>query len=385
MVRADLDRLARRTVERIVETSEFYRDSERIPYDDLVAYVRENIEYLLDHDSEDDVCDDASQPRRTGREHALRGIPLPDVLAAYRIGFAFLWDAITRAILDTGTVSHQEVIDAATEMWWRADHFGHAVTEAHRDATTEILLRQEHERSAMVEALITGTVADNASLWDTAGRLGLPHEGHFVVVVADSPTAGRDPLPGIAGRLRELDTMSVWRLAPHQSIGVLSLPEPDTTLVGQCLEQCAEGPIGVSPLFGRLDRAPRAFYLAGIAARSRPSSTAKVRVFTETPIAVLVAASPDAAAAAAADVLGRVLALPAQERDVLLDTFDVWVDSGGSVSSAGTRLFCHPNTVRYRLRKLSELTGRATDSPAGLGELAVAVQAWRLVGDADRP
>jgi hypothetical protein len=59
----------------------------------------------------------------------------------------------------------------------------------------------------------------------------------------------------------------------------------------------------------------------------------------------------------------------------------VLLGPGGSVTEAGARLFCHPNTVRYRLRKLVELTGRSTDAPDGISELIVAVHAWRLVGD----
>ena len=134
-------------------------------------------------------------------------------------------------------------------------------------------------------------------------------------------------------------------------------------------------------MFRELDGAPQAYYLAGIAGRSRVHHDARVRLFARTPIAMLVAGAPDVAAGIAADVLGPVLALPEQERLVLLQTFEAWLDGEGSVPAAGRVLFCHPNTVRHRLRKLGELTGRPTDAPGAVAELVVAVQAWRLLGD----
>lgn len=51
----------------------------------------------------------------------------------------------------------------------------------------------------------------------------------------------------------------------------------------------------------------------------------------------------------------------------LLLTASAYLEGGGSVEGAGRALFLHPNTVRYRLRKLTELTGRdITDPRAGL-------------------
>ncbi|HEY2225003.1 helix-turn-helix domain-containing protein [Actinomycetospora sp.] len=384
IVRTDLERLARAAVEKIVAASEFYRDPERFTREELVGYVLRNYEYVLDHEPVDDTLDDGAPPRLTGREHALGGIPLADVLSAYRIGFAVLWDAVAQAMVDSGTVSHREIVDAASEMWWRADHFGQAVTAAHRDATTEMLLRQERERSATVEALVTGPAVGRGSLGEVAARLGMPQRGHFLVVVAVAvPNAG-DPLAGISEALREHEVVSAWRLASREALGLLSLSTPDPAAAVSCLERHAVGRVGVGPLFGELDAAPQAYYLAGIAARSRGRGDSWVRLFARTPIAMLVAGAPDVAAGVATDVLGPVLALPEQDRNVLLQTFEVWLDSDGSIPVAGTRLYCHANTVRYRLRKLGELTGRPTDVPEAVADLAVAVQAWRLVGDDDR-
>ena len=203
------------------------------------------------------------------------------------------------------------------------------------------------------------------------------------MVVSPAVPGGEDPLPGISGALRGCEVVSAWRLASREALGVLSLPSSDPAAAVSCLEEHSLGRVGVGPLFADLDAAPQAYYLAGIAARSRGRGDSSVRLFARTPIAMLVAGAPDVAAGVASDVLGPVLTLPEQDRDVLLQTFEVWLDSEGSIPAASKRLYCHANTVRYRLRKLAELTGRSTDAPEGVADLAVAVQAWRLIGDED--
>jgi len=45
---------------------------------------------------------------------------------------------------------------------------------------------------------------------------------------------------------------------------------------------------------------------------------------------------------------------------------------------AGKRIYCHPNTVRYRLRRLQEHTGRSLDDPRTVAELLAALDALRL-------
>jgi hypothetical protein len=51
----------------------------------------------------------------------------------------------------------------------------------------------------------------------------------------------------------------------------------------------------------------------------------------------------------------------------LLQTAAAYLEGGGSVEGTGRALFLHPNTVRYRLRKLAEVTGRDITEPrAGL-------------------
>jgi DNA-binding PucR family transcriptional regulator len=53
------------------------------------------------------------------------------------------------------------------------------------------------------------------------------------------------------------------------------------------------------------------------------------------------------------------------------------VRASGSATAAGAALFCHPNTVRYRLRRIEAASGRTLASPGDVAELVTAVRAWR--------
>jgi DNA-binding PucR family transcriptional regulator len=200
------------------------------------------------------------------------------------------------------------------------------------------------------------------------------------VAAAAADPLGGDPLPEIADRLRTVRASSAWRLSPHQLVGVISMRDPDSTRVVQQLEACGSGNVGLSPVFTELDEAPRSFYLAGVALRSTPHGQQRIRKFNETPIAVLVAAAPDAAVAIMRNVLGKLLEIPDHEQNALIETFEMWLRYGGSATDAATRMYVHPNTVRLRLRKLTEITGRHVDHPADVVELVTAIYAWRLVG-----
>jgi DNA-binding PucR family transcriptional regulator len=115
-----------------------------------------------------------------------------------------------------------------------------------------------------------------------------------------------------------------------------------------------------------------------------------VTVFDDSPVAVASAGAPDVMARVATNVLGPIEALPAGDRELLLDTLDAWFECGGSADEAAKRLYVHPNTVRLRLRRIAERTGRSLTDPRGITELSLALRAVRqtpkppfLTGTAD--
>lgn len=64
----------------------------------------------------------------------------------------------------------------------------------------------------------------------------------------------------------------------------------------------------------------------------------------------------------------------------LLETLAAFLEQGGSVEATARLLFVHPNTVRYRLRGVTELTGCVPTRPRDSYTLRLALTLGRLLG-----
>jgi DNA-binding PucR family transcriptional regulator len=62
----------------------------------------------------------------------------------------------------------------------------------------------------------------------------------------------------------------------------------------------------------------------------------------------------------------------------LLATLTTYLDGGGVLEACARTLFVHPNTVRYRLRRVGEVTGRVPTDPRDAQVLRTALVAARL-------
>jgi DNA-binding PucR family transcriptional regulator len=133
--------------------------------------------------------------------------------------------------------------------------------------------------------------------------------------------------------------------------------------------------VGISPQFEIVGEAPRALRFAKLAIAGAPRGSRQITVFDEAPIAVLAASAPDVMAYVADRVLGSLNRLPDDEREVLVGTLRTWLARGGSAEATAKALYCHPNTVRYRLNRITEHTGRSVTDPQDVTELNLALQA----------
>ncbi len=67
-------------------------------------------------------------------------------------------------------------------------------------------------------------------------------------------------------------------------------------------------------------------------------------------------------------------------RGTLLETLGAWFEQGSSIEATGRALFVHPNTVRYRLGKIGELTGWSPTRPREAFTLQLALILGRQSG-----
>ena len=356
--------------------------SQLVARDEVRRSVEHNVRYLVDQlrgGGEPDLA----APRDTGLRRGRAGLPLPELLRAYRLGFAELWRLLVQEARTRGSTAYAALIDTATDIWALADDYSQAVTDAYRDAQSDRVFEEARQRSALIEAVLTGESADHGTLWEIAERLRLPFEGVFLVVAAETGALGDNPLGRVEPRLAAQDIASAWRLLPGLELGLLSLRRPARRPDAlETITAVAHTRIGVSPLFDRLDGAPNATRLARIAMASVPAATAAVRQFDETPLGVLAAADPDTARRVARVVLGDIVTLPAEDQETLLVTLETWLSVKGSATATGKLLYVHPNTVRHRLKRIEAHTGRALDDPRSIGELTVAMTIVRLFPDA---
>ncbi|THV27118.1 PucR family transcriptional regulator [Glycomyces paridis] len=364
--------LADRITDRIFKEIPIYATGAVATREVVFESVRANVEDAFDRLAGRKF--DLAMAAKTGRSRAQVGLPLADLLSSFRMGYDETWDAIIRAARLDPPISGDLVVDMSRNWFHLHNLVGDTLIHAYREEAQHLLLTRERERAALVNVLLSSDIG-LATMVEVADQLRLPVEGEFAVVAA-ATVIGRDPLPRIGSHLAAADVASVWHLGQESLVGVLSLEKASRVpSVLETVRRHATGPVGVSPVFTSLRRAPWALGLAQLVLQ-RHTGTVVVEQFRDNPMNVLVASAPDAAQETTRTVLGGLLDLPADRRDLLLETFTAWIEAGGSAQATGEALVCHPNTIRHRLRRIELVTGRSLTRPGDVAELVAACHAW---------
>jgi hypothetical protein len=357
--------------------SDIYGDDRLVPVDDLHQSLQDNLTFVFSNLGRL-RSHDLGGPRRTGRRRAEQGAPLAAVQSSYQLGFRFMWDALVAEAHQTGIVSDAELVGIASEVWVLNTLFITELATAYRDALTEQLLCQDQERSALVGALLEWRISDTATVWEAADLLGLPYQGVFVVVAAEVPAVARHALPRIQSRLHVRGMGSAWRLLPEFQVGIVSLrSHRNTPALMETLRSGAVARVGVSPVYTGLEDTSHALHLARIALASSPAGDPVVTLFDDAPLPALVVSSPTTSYRVTRTILGPLLDINLDERDMLLNTLAAFFAFQGSAVEAGKHLYCHPNTVRHRLHRIERQTGRSLQDPRSSAELFIALEALR--------
>ncbi|HZZ47380.1 MAG TPA: helix-turn-helix domain-containing protein [Pseudonocardia sp.] len=376
---ADLDRLVDGSTAAIRRENQLRDQSTVISEGELRESIRANYAAVLNRlgDSGHPVV--LGQARRNGQERARAGVPLTILMVAYRIGTRHLWQSLVERARASG-VGDSPLVMAASDLWDVQDELISAMAASYRDEQQSMILAQGEERSALVQALLEGQIIEASTLWEIADLLGVGQDGPYVVVAAQLSEVSRLSLPAVEAALRGFGIASAWRLRPDTQIGIVYLG--GRTHLQQLLDilrRMATTRIGVSPTYLQLSETAANLRLARIAMTGSIPDKAAVTVFDSDALAVTAAAAPDITIRVADGILRGLSGLPQIERAVLLDTFEAWLDSDGSTAAAAAKLYCHHNTVRHRLRRLEQHTGRSLSSPRQLSELCLALEIDRRV------
>jgi sugar diacid utilization regulator len=253
-----------------------------------------------------------------------------------------------------------------------------ALVAGYRDEQKQQLLAEVSQRANLIDSLLEGRAIDEWSLREVAGRLRLPVNGPFVVVAAQAPTVGDEPLREIESKLRSLDIFSAWQLLPDVQVGVVHVKSDQKhDVVVALLSRTTTARVGVSAVFGDLRDTPRALHVARMMLRGPTDSTSSVAVFDGSILTTAAVSAPEAMIRTVGAALDGFGDLPDDERKMLFETFRAWQDTEGSVGGAAAVLACHPNTVRHRLRRIEKRTGRSLLRPRDVAELCLAFEVHR--------
>ncbi len=227
----------------------------------------------------------------------------------------------------------------------------------------------------VVDSLVRGEMGEGLQSW--ASALNWSHSPVAVIV---GHADGSEP-EGLIEELRVIVRRSRLDLLAgvHGTRLVVVLGGTDDPLsaAGQIAGRFGPGPVVVGPVVADLHAATRsaASALAGLrAAPGWPDSPRPVLADDLLPERAL-----DGDEAARAELIRDVYEPLRHGGAALLDTVTTYLEQGSSLEATARMLFVHPNTVRYRLRRISELTGLTpSDGRAGF-TLWVGIVLGRLV------
>jgi len=230
----------------------------------------------------------------------------------------------------------------------------------------------------MVDGIMRGDAEE--SLLSRAAALGWDPAAEATVLIgnptSDDPTAviyevrsraarvGRGVLIGVQGSRLVVVLAGPVDEAPHHDV------------LARMAEAFGEGPVVAGPTVPSLAEAHRsaADALSGMrAVVAWPSAPRPVRSTDLLPERAL-AGDPEAER----QLIDQVVRPLTEAGGSLLETVDSYLQVGGVLETCARQLYVHPNTVRYRLRRVTELTGRNASDPRDALVLQVALAVGRL-------
>jgi hypothetical protein len=255
----------------------------------------------------------------------------------------------------------REVAFAAARVYARA-----AETRGAWDARLQAML---------VDALLRGDSSD--VLASRAAALGWADPSPVAVAVGRSTGGEASMVVHVVYRAaRRIGVEILGGVHGDRLVVVLGAASDPVNATEKLLAGFGDGPVVVGPSVASLDeatesaRAALAGYRAAAAWPAAPRPVAAADLLPERALA----GDAEARRILRQDVYGALIKAGGE----LLDTLDAFFAAGGVLEGAARALFVHPNTVRYRLRRVGEITGFAPLTPRDAFALRIALTIGRL-------
>lgn len=251
-------------------------------------------------------------------------------------------------------------------------------------AAATVYARAAEERGAWdarLEALVVDAVLrdeTDEAVRSQAAALRWPRAGGIAVVVGNVPPDA-DPelvVDGVRTEARSHDHGAMVGVHGDRLVVLLDNVADPVVAAKAVVEQFGPQAVVVGPRASTLAGAAASAHTALAAMRAAsgwPDAPRPVSAEALLPERVL-SGEPAARALVRDDVFAPL----ANDRGPLLETVEAYLSTGCSIEAAARRLLVHPNTVRYRLRRVHELSGWSATEPRGQFVLRVALTVGRM-------
>ncbi|MFI6576432.1 PucR family transcriptional regulator [Nocardiopsis sp. NPDC050513] len=305
--------------------------------------------------------EDLERLREIGRARAADGRSIGAVVRAHRVGSAAAVRLVSEQAGDRVTATD---VFALSELWLTSlDQISEHLAAGHAEAARHLDADVERARRAFLDDLLIGRQASLGAIRDRARTLGLAPPDPGVLVVADpGPGEEHPPRGGAVSAAMDL-VEAVGRpdaLATTRSgRAVLLVPAGAAARAAGVLEDrpwraCVLEPRALTDMSA-------AYRLADGAVETAPPHAFGGGPLGEADACVLALLNggPTTPETVRRTVLGPLLA---DGRAHLLETLRAYFRAGAATTAADA-LHVHPQTLRYRLRRVRELTGHDPHRP----------------------
>ncbi|MGY4971109.1 PucR family transcriptional regulator [Streptomyces nigrescens] len=294
---------------------------------------------------------------------AADGRPMPAVLRAYRVAATVLTDEIAAAAPPLGAPDAFALTRMAlTTLDTLAEEMATAYTATSEDLAGD----RDRALRLLLDDLITGRHASIGALTDRAARLGVQLPDHYCLLVAEptevgGPAVTQEAALGLLAALNGPGSAGTFPATVRGSRLVLLLPAAAGGRAPEVLHE--RGLRGCAISGESLDRIAVAYRLAADALDTAPAHAhhpARVLTDGDAQVLALLGGRP----AATPEHLSRLILGPLVQpgRHHLMEALTTYLDTG-SANAAARRLGLHPQSLRYRLRRISDLTERDPRDP----------------------
>jgi DNA-binding PucR family transcriptional regulator len=331
--------------------------------------------------------DELQAIERVGARRAEAGIPLEDVLRAYRMVARTCWSVLAQECRAFPGDALDPTIELAEAVLRYTDQISTCVADAYARAQRSIVREQEGARREFLADLLYGTDAPPEDILRRAHAFGYDLSLSYVALVGLGPgnearkEAALAAAASIVAAYAVADPIVMQR-AEHT---IALVPADPTTDIGTMPEKMVaelhgEWRFGVGGPEPGLEGIRRAYLEAREALEvglALGLSGAAFR-FDDLLLYHFLRSDPALVDRFVSQTLGPLLSYDERRRGELVKTLEAYFAADGSVKLAGESLFAHPHTVTYRLKQVERLTGWSLRDPEDKLRLHLALRAHRL-------